>query len=98
MHRARDALGFDEDEMRRMMYQVELLGSREVVRWAVPLFFDTLDADIAARTRVPASKGDEAMDALDRSYHKFNQAVRAELGIPDPPPTRPPERIEVEHE
>jgi len=93
VHRVMDTLEFNPDEMRLMMYQIELLGSAEVVKWGVPLFFDALDVDGESRIRPPKSKIDEATDTLNRHLHKFNQAVRAELGIPEPPPSPPPRPI-----
>ena len=85
VHQARDALGFDEEEMRRMMYEIELLGSDEVAGQAVELFFSTVDVWQEGNVPPPKSKIDQAMTDLERSLLGFNRAVRAEIGIPEPP-------------
>jgi hypothetical protein len=85
VHQARDALGFDEEEMRRMMYEIELLGSDEVAGQAVDLFFRTVDVWQEGNVPSPKTKIDQVMTDLDRSLLGFNRAMRAEFGIPEPP-------------
>ena len=84
---------FDEDKMRRTMYEIELLGSYEVSLEAVPLFFHT--AEFWREADIPPAKSNihEAMMILEKSLFAFNKAVRSELKIPDDPPMRQPEPL-----
>jgi hypothetical protein len=95
---AMDGLGFSAGEMRLMMYQIDLLGSEEVSSLGRSLYFKAMafgrELDKPSELE---SKLDEALEALESSLYEFNKAVRAELGIPDPPP-HPPTPIEDKDE
>jgi hypothetical protein len=97
-HRVLDVEGFDRDKMRLMMYQIELLGSSDVTRWGVPIYFDAEDAWEEMNTPPSEGTGEADWHDLQHDLYKFNQAVRAELGIPEPPPKPPPRPIESDDE
>ena len=95
VYRVVNMIEFDENELRLMMYQIELLGSSEVSRHGVPLFFEASEVWHESDKPPPESKIDEALNNIHDTLYDFNKAVRAELGIPDPPPSPlPPPRIE----
>jgi hypothetical protein len=93
VHRAMNTLDFNDEEMRLMMYQIELLGSDDVAKRGVDLYFAAQDVWTETHTKPPETKIDEAMQAIDTHLYNFNKAVRAELGIPEPPPSPPPRPI-----
>ena len=95
---ARSFSGFDDAAMRRMMYEIQLLGSAEAATWAVRLYYDAVDVDYEATVPGPESELDQAMESLESTLSNFEQAVRAEFGIPEPPPKPPPRPIKSDDE
>ena len=91
IERTRDLQGFNEEKLRLMMSEMELIASDAVAGHAVRLFFNAMewwrDSDI------PPSKGgnDRSKDELDKEHYEFTRTIRQELGIwkdwsKEPPP------------
>lgn len=84
IQRARELHGFDQDKLRLMMSEIELIGSEEVSGYAIRLFYDAFDWWRAADTRPSDKTGlnpDAALDKLEKTYFKYMKAVKQELGI-----------------